>query len=339
MALNAGFMEIYSKSASYRPALLAARLEDILASGTPLPQTSEDRLCEGNPELPDWQTSMVQHGALRICGGARVAEMIILGKKFVTIHLETLREDVAGVFDPTRFAIPRFPVPMGHLRTTSTIMDLPACLDMPIKLPGGNITLPQPYIWSRAITGMLEQIMAFEDNLLPEWRETRYLYLTVDTRWVEPGRTHRNAGFHFDGMQGSRYPQKLPVCHQYVASTASPTEFSGAALDATKLDEMKHNWFEELGNQIPADQPLWSPAASEIVCMSAYQLHRSPVATRHHLRSFIRVDVSVKQQDRLGNTPNPELAVPWKYVERSMPPGLQRAISDSSWDGVTRMAA
>jgi len=253
--------------------------------------------------------------------------------------LQTLRDDVAGIFAPERFAIARLPVQVGYLSEPAGLETLPSCLDMPVMLPGGHVTLPQPYIWSPAVRGMIEQAMAFEDALLPGWRADRHLYLTVDTRWVEPGRTHRNGGFHFDGMQGGRYPRKLAACHQYVASTASPTEFSGVPVDATGLDEMRHNWFEALGDQVPADAALWRPDAFEIVCMSAYQLHRSPVAAHRHRRTFLRLDVSCKQQDRLGNTPNPELAVPWTYVERSLPAGLGRPVSDSAWDGAMRLAA
>lgn len=252
---------------------------------------------------------------------------------------EILQQDISSAFTPERFAIERLPVQVGYLPAPTTVMDLPSCLDMPIMLPGGPITVPQPYLWSEAIIGMLEQVTAFENFLLPGWRDTHHLYLTVDTRWVEPGRTHRNAGFHFDGMQGSRYPLKLPACHQYVVSTASPTEFSDMPLDASALDEMRDNWFEALGAQVPENHMLWKPDACEIICMSAYQLHRSPVATQRHLRSFIRLDVSVKQQDRLGNTINPELTVPWTYVERSLPEGLARPISDSSWEGSSRLAA
>lgn len=253
--------------------------------------------------------------------------------------LRTLRDDVAGVFSPARFAVARLPVRAGYLRDPGSLDELPSCLDMPIMLPGGPITLPQPYIWSRGVISLIEQAIGMEDALLPGWRATRHLYLTVDTRWVEPGRTHRNGGFHFDGMQGARYPRKLPACHQYVASTAMPTEFSDLPVDAGGLDESLHNWFEALGGQVPDDHALWTPDPCEIVCMSAYQLHRSPVAKERRRRTFIRLDVSVKHQDRLGNTPNPELVVPWRYVERALPAGLGRPVSDSTWDGAMRLAA
>lgn len=64
-----------------RPALLAARLADVLASGTPLPMTAFDRqLDDGAPELPHWQASVAESGALRVRGGARVEGVVLLGE-------------------------------------------------------------------------------------------------------------------------------------------------------------------------------------------------------------------------------------------------------------------
>lgn len=69
-----------------RPALLAARLPDILASGAPLPMTNWDRQCEAEHELPDWQASVAESGALRVRGGAHVEGMVVLGDQIIGIH-------------------------------------------------------------------------------------------------------------------------------------------------------------------------------------------------------------------------------------------------------------
>jgi hypothetical protein len=210
---------------------------------------------------------------------------------------------------------------------------------MLVMLPGGELVLPPEYASVPAIASFLSASIAYEDRLLPDWRIDRHLYLTVDRRQVRAGDTHRNAGWHFDGMQGARYPDKLPACHQYLATTALPTEFSDAPVDATCLDENRHNWFETLGDQVPADLAPWTADPLEIVCMSAYQLHRSPIASRDEWRTFLRLDVSCKQQDRLGNTLNPSLPAPFAYVPRSLPEGLSRPVRDSSWEGARRFDA
>lgn len=60
------------------PALLAAPLESILASGTPLPMTSEDRQMEEEPELSTWRESIAESGCMRIHEGRRVEGLILL---------------------------------------------------------------------------------------------------------------------------------------------------------------------------------------------------------------------------------------------------------------------
>ncbi|WP_253476791.1 hypothetical protein [Natronocella acetinitrilica] len=188
---------------------------------------------------------------------------------------------------------------------------------MLIKLPRGEIRLPSPYATHTAVNDLLEQILAFEQQLLGDDWEDYHLYLTVDCRSVPAGHTQRNPGWHFDGMQGVRYPKKLPICHQYVVSNSIPTEYAGAPLDAGGLDERKDNWFEVLGGMLPEDGLRELGQPYRIEAMSAYQLHRASVAEETAQRMFMRLDFSLKQQDRLGNTRNPLLAAPWVFVGRT----------------------
>jgi len=252
-------------------------------------------------------------------------------------RLGILRQDVSGPFAPERFAMRRLPAHVGHVSIPFG-SGLPSCLDMLVKLPGGDLVVPEPYRSNEAIRHFLETSFAHEDGILPGWRESHYAYLTVDQRVVLEGASHRNGGWHFDGMQGERYKTKLNACHQYVVSDKLMTEFTDHPTDATGLDELKHNWFVELGRQVPEDAPVFTPDAYEIMLMSAYQLHRSPVARlgQGGLRTFIRLDISLKQQDRLGNTPNPDLPAPFEFVPRSLPAGLALPISDSGWSGGTK---
>lgn len=229
-------------------------------------------------------------------------------------------DDITSTFEPARFGLERVPAHVGNL-SVSFGANIPCCLDMLIKLPAGDVMVPEPYKADPAITSYLEQAFSFEDVLLPTWRETHYAYLTVDQRPITVGKSHRNAGWHFDGMQGKRYPVKMPVCHQYVVSNHLPTEFTSKATDATRLDYARDNWFDALGSQIPEGEPVFQPGINEIMLMSAYQIHRSPVAKigDEGVRTFLRMDITMKKFDRIGNSINPLMDCPFELFDRPMP--------------------
>lgn len=246
-----------------------------------------------------------------------------------------LIEDVSLPFDGGRFARRRRPVRVGAIPVDHLSAETRSCLDMLVKLPGGDVVLPDAFR-TRAVHQFLALASAMESRLFPDrsWDE-HYLYLTVDQREVPPGRSHRNAGWHFDGMQGSRYPVKLPACRQYVVSSANPTEYATVPTDARGLTEEGHNWFIELGAQVDETLPdaIVKGKPGEVALMSAYQLHRSPVSVSEdpYRRTFFRLDVSMKKQDRLGNTLNPDLPAPFPFQPRGLPEGLRYEISDSGW--------
>lgn len=248
---------------------------------------------------------------------------------------ELLRNDVAAAFSPGRFAVPRLPVHVAHLPRGVLGREYPCCLDMLVKLPGKTLRLPEPYASDPGIQAFFDACLTFQDTVLAGWRDTRCAYLTVDRRFVAEGSSHRNFGWHFDGMQGERYHPKLEACHQYVVADRLTTEFTAEPTDASSLDERRHNWFAALGAQVPEHAPIHRPSPLEIVAMSAYQLHRSPVAKTGESgwRTFLRLDVTLKQFDRLGNTLNPVLPAPFAFVPRDPPPGLSTSVKDSGWEG------
>ena len=243
-------------------------------------------------------------------------------------NITTLINDTKGVFSAHRFAIGRYPESVSTLPAPGT---LPSCLDMLVKMPGGDLTIPEPYASDACVTAAFEAALSFDENIAPGQMDERHLYLTFDQRYVEAGKTHRNAGWHFDGMQGSRFPTKLPACRQYVVSDRLATQFYGGPLDASGLDENTDDFFLAFEDQIHENAQHYSPGCLEMVCMSAYQVHRSPIADFSGWRTFIRIDVSAKEQDREGNTINPLLTAPWTYVPRPSPVRPDYNIQDSGW--------
>jgi hypothetical protein len=255
--------------------------------------------------------------------------------------LSLLIADISQPFARERFSITRKPVKVGEIDVDTMNTTLASCLDMLVKVPGRDVVLPSPYRGT-FVEEVLARAVTFEDEILSGWRDTHYVYLTMDQRPLVPGKTHRNAGWHFDGMQGARYPEKLDACHQYVVSSVLPTEYSSQPVDAKDLDELRHNWFIELGAQVDPDgDGFITGNPGDIMLMSAYQLHRSPRAPEGSdiTRTFVRIDFSLKQQDRLGNTLNPELAAPFDFHERRLPDGLNYNIDDAGWTKASRLSA
>jgi hypothetical protein len=244
-----------------------------------------------------------------------------------------LQTEVKAPFNPSNFKKDRSPEVIGFIEPEIQAKELlPSSLDMLIKVPGKNIALPKVYADNNVIRRFVEIAIAAESELLPEWKDHYYLYLTVDHRDVPAGSTHRNSGWHFDGMQGERYPQKLPICHQYVMSDCLSTEYLTKKVDLNGLCEKSQNWFSEIERQaaLLSSSNIKKYAPGTVLLMTAYQIHRGAVAETQTRRLFLRLDVSMKQQDRLGNSIKPLLPPEWPMVRREFK--LHGSVIYAGWD-------
>jgi hypothetical protein len=225
-----------------------------------------------------------------------------------------VREILTGPWDPALYSQHSDAWKVGHL--DRCVDDNINVLDMPVKLPGGPLTLPELPAWLVALT---EAVHEFETVLWPE-SVNMYAYLTVNQGVVKGGTSQRRGGAHVDGMQGVRYPVKLPACHQYLWATAAPTVIFSHPFDFTGLDPSKHNFFRACDEQ---KHDGWQPAAGDIVLTTAYTVHESPVLEEDTARTFVRIEYSHKRADRIGNTLNPALDTSdWDYGPRPIPEHL-----------------
>lgn len=152
------------------------------------------------------------------------------------------------VWNPERFQVTQIPALVGEIAAKQQFSSrMPSCLDMPIKLAGGELRLPYT---NPAVVEFVQRSIEHERTINPNL-DHAYVYLTVDQRIVDPGRTHRNGGAHFDGMQGARHTGKhFPADHSYVVSDVNPTKFFVQPFSAQGLSTKHHNWFHELSKQI-----------------------------------------------------------------------------------------
>jgi hypothetical protein len=154
------------------------------------------------------------------------------------------------------------------------------------------------------------------------WDEA-YVYLTTDQREIKAGDTQRTGGWHVDGLQGTRYQKKLPVCYQFIVADREPTEFAVQPFDMDHVDCATDNFFTVLSDQVQVAS-ISRPPAMSLVMMNAYSVHRSPAVLAAGPRTLVRIEISRKRADRQGNTRNPFLPDQhWDWQPRPIPPGLR----------------
>ncbi len=194
-------------------------------------------------------------------------------------------------------------------------------LDLPIKLPSGAFCLPDVHNNTISVLkALLIVVLNKEKQINPNW-QNYYCYLTTNQGYVGAGQSQRNGGAHFDGMQGVRYEEKLPVCHQYLISSCNPTIYYPHTFNFDRLDDNKHNFFTECDKQKQLDK-AFTAKSNCLYLQTAYCVHESPPAKEDCFRSFIRIEFSLKKFNRIGNTINPYLKTDWTYEPQPIPAHL-----------------
>jgi hypothetical protein len=232
--------------------------------------------------------------------------------------MNVLQEDILNVWNIERFKIFHTPQLIKEFNSSILGCELPNILDMPIKLPFGKFALPPLNTFAlNTVATLVGYAIEHEQKINSNW-ENYFCYLTTNCGIVEKGKSQRNSGAHFDGMQGVRYAKKFPVCHQYLISSSNPTVYYPHAFDFSILNDNKHNFFLECDRQ----KDISKSFKAKINCLylqTAYCVHESPVAQETCKRVFVRIEFSLKKFNRLGNSINPNLLTNWNYEEQPIP--------------------
>lgn len=201
-------------------------------------------------------------------------------------------------------------------------------LDMAIYMPGPgfNMKLPEelkPYFW------YIWQCCMHEHSIDPNFWRDNYVYVTLDQKMVEEGKTGRRAGAHSDAFIATGAGQvditlenrdlvaqeSGEVSHTYIVSDCAPTEFFNAAFPLTAGDcETSLQTFDEIADK---SEVVTYPAYT-ILKLDPYVVHRCAVLTETRHRTFMKVSISRKRYNREGNTINPEFDYSdWTWVPRN----------------------
>ncbi|MFV1457607.1 hypothetical protein, partial [Bacillus mycoides] len=95
----------------------------------------------------------------------------------------------------------------------------------------------------------------------------------------------------------------------------------------TSLCELTQNWFYEF-DKVKDRKKAVLAKPFEINLMTAYSVHESTATSRDVIRTFMRLEFSLKKFDRKGNSINPLFDLGWEYQEREIPKHLAQGIFD-----------
>lgn len=190
-------------------------------------------------------------------------------------------------------------------------------LNMPIKMPGTDFRVP---VELEQFREFLQKMIDHEVEINPYLRDY-YAYFTVDQSLAKKGTTQRRSGIHIDGVQGSRYPIKLPPEHTYSCSDSIGTVFYNQVFDLRELDPGQHHVHAELERQARPENRVFAEDFG-IYFWDSYSVHEANTVPRDLVRTFLRVEFSKKIYDGVGDTHNPLFEYHWPQIERSIPENL-----------------
>lgn len=208
------------------------------------------------------------------------------------------------------------PLELGKLQDQSAfVQKSPSVLNMPIKMPGSAVRVPIELAQFREF---LQLVFDHEVKTNPLWNEF-FVYLTVDQSPVAAGNTHRQPGIHIDGVQGVRYPVKLPPEHTYSASNTLGTIFYPQKYNLEHVDPARDHVHNAIWDQTDFTNRLITKDFV-VYFWSSYSPHE-PQVTKIALdsRTFVRVEFSMKIYGSHGDTQNPLFNYDWQVEHRPVP--------------------
>ncbi len=170
--------------------------------------------------------------------------------------------------------------------------------------------------------------------------EDLFMHITVDWNpFIKKGGTQRVPGFHVDGFQGSKFPEKHEIEHSYLWSTTGNfqstsfvskdiennelnqccgTEFCVQPFIKSQIDDSKYLIFDEFNKQVNESNIL-TTLDENVYIFDPYMVHRSPVVNTDTSRLLVRITVEYQKLLDPNDTINPELlfTVPYKYDIRN----------------------
>ena len=174
-------------------------------------------------------------------------------------------------FDKERLQFSTLPLHVGafDIGAQNKVINILRC---PIKVAGNReIVLPKEHKWLKEFVTFC---CIYETSFNKRF-EDLYAHITVERKCVNAGETQRVGGFHVDGMQGAKFPQKHEIEHSYLWSSTNGTEFCVQPFFVQHIDDSKYLLFDELCKQAK-EENVYKCLDSNVYIFDPYMIHRSP---------------------------------------------------------------
>ncbi len=201
-------------------------------------------------------------------------------------------------------------------------------LDMPIYMPGQGWKIPS---FLEQFTEVLQQAIAFERQVNPEFEKECYVYITVDQGEVAPGKAQRRTGWHGDSYVKKKAAD-IACDHVYVVADNCPTPFMPGPflmdeVDPENIDEVLAHFAKVAEAKVPVYYPEYT-----LLKLNPYCVHN--VGFNHTaqtlFRTFVKVSVSRNRYCKLGNAKNVLFIYDWPMIPRHNVPYTKAALQQSA---------
>jgi hypothetical protein len=158
--------------------------------------------------------------------------------------------------------------------------------------------------------------------------EDLFAHITVDYNdCIKAGTTHRVPGWHVDGYQGNKFPEKTEIEHSYLWSASETkknkpyncgTEFCVQPFFISHIDESKYLIFDEFNKQAK-ESNIIKTIDSNVYIFDPYMVHRSPIPNVDISRLLVRITMEYTKLLDPNDTQNGGLMfkTPYKYDIRN----------------------
>lgn len=176
--------------------------------------------------------------------------------------------------------------------------------NMVVKLP----TSDKVYIPSalRQFRSTIQQIIDYEYAINSMVRDY-YAYITIRQGMVKARKTQSHPSLHVDGLQGAKYPKKLLPGQSYFVADGIPTRFFHHHFDFSGYSVDEYDYRTLMALQARINQSYLIDHPFGIYLIDPYMVHQPTAAEQDTLRTFLRLQFTLKEFVKTEDMDNPLL--------------------------------